>query len=83
MLFVDIFQAESVSGFFSEQASELVFKYVGESFKNTISAFMWPVHVIDVYPPYGLGVLVGMFIVFPLLIKEPLERWLFDDDEAR
>ncbi len=83
MFFVDIYQAESVSGFFSEQASELVFKYIGESFRNTISAFMWPAHFASFYPPYGVGVLVGMFVIFPLLIKEPLERWLFDDEDAR
>ena len=79
MIFVDIFTAESVSGFFSEQASELLFKYVGQSFQNTISAFMWPVYIIEIQSPWGIGILVGMFVLFPMFIKEPLERWLFHD----
>jgi len=82
MFFVDIYEAESVSGFFSEQASELIFKYIGQSFQNTISAFMWPVHIIQINPPYSVAVLAGMFVIFSFLIKEPLERWLFDDDES-
>jgi hypothetical protein len=82
MFFLDIFQAESVSGFFTEQASELLFKYIGQSLQNTISAFMWPVYVIEIQPPWGLGVLAGMFVLFPKFLKEPLERWLFHDVPA-
>jgi len=81
MFVLDIFAAESVSSFFTGQASELLFKYIGQSLQNTISAFMWPVYVIEIQPPWGLGVLVGMFILFPMFLKEPLERWLFHDAE--
>ena len=81
MFVLDIFTAESVSGFFTEQASELLFKYIGQSLQNTISAFMWPVYVIEIQPPWGLGVLVGMFILFPRFLKIPLERWLFHEAE--
>lgn len=80
MFLVDIFTAESVSGFFSEQASELLFKYIGQSFQNTISAFMWPVYIIEIQPPWGLGVLIALFYLFPLFIKDPLERWLFGNE---
>lgn len=79
MFILDIFAAESVSGFFTEQASELVFKYIGQSLQNTINAFMWPVHVIGFQSPWGIGILVGMFVLFPMFIKERLERWLFHD----
>lgn len=81
MFFLDIFAAESVSGFFAEQASELVFKYIGQSLQNTISAFMWPVRVIEIQPPWGVGILVGMFVLFSAVIKKPLEGWLFNDAE--
>ncbi len=81
MLFVDIYEADSVSGFVSEQASEIVFKYIGQSFQNTISAFMWPVHIIQLNPPYSVFILGGMFVVFSFFLKKPLERWLFDDEE--
>ncbi len=81
MFFIDIIEADSVSSFVSEQASEIVFKYISESFQNTISAFMWPVHVIQINPPYSAVILGGMFVVFSFFIKQPLERWLFDDEE--
>lgn len=81
MFFVDIYEAESVSGYFSSQASELLFKYIGESFANTISAFMWPVYIIELNPVWGAGILAAMFVLFPKFLKEPLERWLFDDAE--
>lgn len=80
MFLVDIFAAESVGDYFTGQASELLFKYVGESIQNTVQAFIWPVHVIDIQPPWGMGVLIALYFLFPLYIKEPLERWLFEDD---
>ncbi len=80
MFFVDIYEAESVSGYFSSQAAELLFKYIGESFQNTISAFMWPVYVIEADATWGAIILAGLFIIFPRYLKEPLEGWLFDDE---
>lgn len=82
MFFVDIYEAESVSGYFSSQASEILFKYIGESFQNTISAFMWPVYVIEVDATWGAMVLAALFIIFPRFIKEPLENWLFREDDV-
>jgi hypothetical protein len=80
MFFVDIFEAESVGGFFAEQATEIFFRYLGESIQNTISAFLWPVYVIEIRPPWGIGALVAMYLVFPRFIKPSLERWLFDEE---
>ncbi len=82
MLVVDIFEAESVGAFFSEQATEIVFKYLGESIQNTISAFIWPVHIIQFKSPWGIGILIVMYLVFANFIKAPLEQWLFDGAEA-
>lgn len=82
MFFVDIYEAESVSGYFSSQATELLFKYIGESFQNTISAFMWPVHIIELDSTWGVLILAALFVVFPKFFKEPLERWLFHDEGA-
>jgi hypothetical protein len=42
---------------------------------------MWPVFIIQISPPWGLGILVGMFMAFPRWIKQPLEHWLFHDDD--
>ena len=82
MFIVDIFQAESVGGFVTEQAVEMVFKYLGESIGNTISAFLWPLSVIQIQPPWGIGILIAMYVVFANFIKQPLERWLFDGESS-
>jgi hypothetical protein len=60
MYFVDILKAESVSGYFTEQAIKIVFKYLGESIQNTISAFIWPVHIIEYGSPRGFAILAVM-----------------------
>lgn len=80
MLVEDILSAESISGFFGEQVFEMFFRFLGESLQNMIAAFMWPVFVIQISPPWGLGILVTMFVVFPRWIKQPLEHWLFQGD---
>ncbi len=80
MLVDDILSAESISAFFGEQIFEILFRYLGESLQNMIAAFMWPVFVIQISPPWGLGILVAMFMAFPRWIKQPLEHWLFHDD---
>lgn len=77
MFILDIVTAESVSSFFSNQITDVLFKYVGQSFQNTISAFMWPVYVIELDEAWGVGILVVLFVLFPRFLKEPLERWLF------
>ena len=81
MLVNEILSAESIGGFFSEQVFELFFKFFGESLRNMISAFMWPIYVIEVSPPWGLGAFVIMYLVFGRWIKQPLEEWLFHDNE--
>ena len=80
MFVVDIFEAESIGGFVTEQAAEMVFKYLGESIANTISAFMWPVFLIQIQPPWGIGILIAMYVIFANFIKQPLEQWLFETD---
>jgi len=82
MFIEDIVSAESIGDFFGEQVFEIFFRYLGESFRNMIAAFMWPVQVIEISPPWGVGILVGMFVVFPRWIKPSLERWLFDGDDS-
>jgi len=82
MFFVDILEAESVSGFFTEQATEIVFKYLGESIQNTISAFIWPVHFLEYRSPWGFVILAVMYLVFANFLKAPLEHWLFSDADV-
>lgn len=78
----DILSAESFSEFFGEQIFEIFFRFLGESLQNMITAFMWPVFVIKISPPYGLGVFVLTYLVFDRFFKAALERWLFHGDES-
>ena len=80
MLVSDIAEAESVGGFFTEQAAEMVFRYVGESIQNTVQAFIWPVKVIQIDPEWGIAVLVAAFFLFDRFLKAKIEEWLFDRD---
>jgi len=82
MFFVDIIEAESVGDYVTEQTFEIFFKYLGESLANTIAAFLWPVTLLQYRPPAGLIVLVVMYAVFSTLVKKPLERWLFDEEDT-
>jgi len=82
MLVADVAEAESVGGFFSEQASEMVFRYIGESFVNTIQAFMWPVLVIQLDPAWGIATLVVAFVIFDRFLKSTVEGWLFGSDNV-
>lgn len=80
MLVSDIAEAESVGGFFTEQATEMVFRYVGESIQNTVQAFIWPVKVIQIDPEWGIAVLVAAFFLFDRFLKAKIEEWLFEND---
>jgi hypothetical protein len=81
MFFADILEAESVGDYVTEQTIEIFFKYLGESLANTIAAFLWPVTLLQYRPPVGLIALIAMYAIFSTLIKKPLERWLFADQE--
>ncbi len=47
-----------------------------------ISAFLWPVYLIEAWQPYGLILLVALFVLFPIVLKKPIERWLFGSNAA-
>ena len=81
MLVTDIAEADSVGGFFTEQATEMVFRYLGESIQNSIQAFIWPVHVIRLDPILGGAALAGAFILFDRFLKAKIEDWLMSDGE--
>ena len=81
MVVSDIAEADSVGGFISEQAFEMMFRYLGESIANTVQAFIWPVHVINIQPPWGILGLVAAFYVFDQYLKSAVEEWLFGDDD--
>ena len=65
--------------FFTNQLIEFLFRFMSESLFNMIKAFMWPVYVIQSWQPYGAIMLGLMFVLFPIVLKKPIERWLFGD----
>ena len=77
----EIRSSNGVVEFFTEQLLEIVFRFVGESLGNMIQAFIWPVEIITYSPPWGIAILAAMYLLFTYLIKEPLEQWLFHDEE--
>ena len=45
-----------------------------------VKAFIWPVYVIQIDPVYG-GIALGLaFWLFPIYLKKPIERWIFDSE---
>ncbi|MFQ5982421.1 MAG: hypothetical protein ACE5KS_03510 [Woeseiaceae bacterium] len=77
----EVLSSDGVVDFFTAQLFEFVFRFFGESFQNMIQAFIWPVPIVTYSPPWGVAILVAMYLVFTYLIKAPLEKWLFHDED--
>ena len=75
----EVFEADGVIDFFANQLIEFMFRFLSETIVNMIQAFMWPVFLIQWRQPYGLVLLVALFLLFPIVLKRPIERWLFGD----
>ena len=63
---------------FDGQVIQFLVNFFVDSLKNTIKAFMWPVAIIQTSQPWGAIGLGIAFFLFPLTLKKPIERWLFD-----
>jgi hypothetical protein len=77
----EIFEAEGVVEFFTSQLVEFLFRFIGDSLTNMISAFMWPVDIVQWRPPIGAIILGAAFMLFPITIKPYITAWLFPDGE--
>lgn len=80
MLYDDIVGFDGVGGFVGEQLLQFLFRFTFESLYNTIQALIWPVHVIQMNPPWGVIALGVAFAVFPHTLEGPIERWLFGEE---
>jgi hypothetical protein len=78
----DVFEADGIVDFFTEQIFESLFRFLGESLTNMISAFMWPVYLVQLNPPWGAIGLGLAFAVFDLVLRKPIERWLEGGSET-
>lgn len=81
MFIEDVLAADSVSGFFGAQLFEMLFRFLGESFRNMIVALLWPVYFVTFAPPWGAVGFGFAYLGFDKLAREPIEAWLFDDDD--
>ncbi len=82
MFIEDILAADSVSAFFGAQLVEMLFRYLGESFRNMIVALIWPVYLVTFAPPWGAVAFGFAYLGFDKLARGPIEAWLFDDDDG-
>ena len=82
MVYEEVTEATGVGDFVTGQLLEFVLRFSIESFLNTVQALMWPVYIARFEPPYGPMLLGAMFVLFPMTLKKPLERWLFPESAA-
>ena len=75
-------ESDSLGAFVQEQLVEFVFRFAIDSLMNMIYAFAWPAYVAQYSPPVGVIALGAAFILFPITLKKPIERWLFPDGET-
>ena len=80
-IFGEIIEAEGVIDFFTNQLIEFVFRFLGDSLMNMVTAFMWPVYIVQWRPPFGVIALGVAFALFPTLVKPYITAWLFPDGE--
>jgi hypothetical protein len=67
-------------------SSELIgfgIQFVIDSMINFVRALMWPMYVVQLWPPVGLIALIAAFVLFPRYLKKPIEGWLFEDVDAK
>ncbi len=76
----ELVESTSASGFIGAQLFDFVFRFLSDSIANMIQAFLWPVRVIAIHPPYGIVALGLAFLAFDRLVKPPLKRWMFADE---
>ena len=88
-LFFEIREAivEDIPGFIAMNnilSSELIgfaIEFLVDTMINFVRALLWPVYFVQLWPPVGLIALVAAFVLFPRYLKEPVERWLFQDPD--
>jgi len=76
----EVAESTGIADFLTNQIFEFVIRFATDSLQNMIKAFMWPVYIVELSPPYGAIALGVAFMAFPRYLKKPIEKWLFGDD---
>ena len=69
-----------IGAIFTGQIFEFLINFFIDSFSNTVQAFMWPIYVVQLAPPWGAIALGAAFFGFTTYLKKPIEGWLFDGE---
>jgi len=79
-LIEDLAGGMGLGGLFSGDIVAFFLDFLIDSLVNTVSALMWPVYVVLIAPPYGAIGLGLAYMFFASVLKQPIERWLFDGE---
>ena len=64
------------------QIIAFILNFIVDSLQNTLQAFIWPVNIVQVAPPFGAIGLGLAFWLFPTYVKKHIEAWLLDAEES-
>ena len=78
----ELFEAEGIVDFLTNQLFEFIFRFLGDSISNMVQAFIWPVEVIQFASPYGAIGLGIAFFAFDVYLRIPIEKFLVGDNGA-
>jgi len=81
IVFDDIPQFIALNNVFSSELIGFGVQVISDTLVNFISALMWPVYLVTLWPPAGAIALGLAFVLFPRYLKKPIEHWLFHDQE--
>ena len=78
----DIPQLVAMNNILGSELIAFGIQFVIDSLMNFVRALVWPIYVIQLWPPVGLVALVVAFVLFPRYLKKPIEGWLFQDADT-
>ena len=67
---------------FDGEVIGFILNFIIDSFQNTIAAFIWPLEIIELAPPFGAIGLGLAFWLFPTYLKPHVEAWLFEPEDG-
>ncbi len=76
----DVGEFMAMESIFSTELIGFAINFVVDTFVNSIKALLWPIYVVQLWPPFGVIALCAAFFLFPRYLKQPIEHWLLDDD---
>ena len=79
----DIPQFIAMNSILSSELIGFGIQFVVDTMVNFVRALLWPMYIVMLWPPAGAIGLTVAFVLFPRYLKQPIERWLFQDADTR